>query len=264
MRMSDSAVSNVPVIVTRPLSQAEPLAQKLAAAGREAVVFPLLAIEPLGDPHALQAAIERLADFAMVAFVSPNAIDAMFAMKPAWPRDIVFAVVGEGSRRALAEHGVTERNAAVAYPRDPERTDSQTLLEVLDLERLKGREVLIVRGETGRELLADELRAAGVKVTLAPAYRRSAPVLDDARRTLLATLIAQPCDWIITSSEALRILLEQAGQVGGEAATASVRRQHLIVPHVRIQENAQALGFTDISLTGSGDERLLAALQSRA
>jgi uroporphyrinogen-III synthase len=262
--MSNPAVPNLPVVVTRPLSQAEPLAQKLAAAGREAVVFPLLAIEPLADPQALRAAIGRLADFAMVAFVSPNAIDAMFAMQPSWPRDIVFAVVGEGSRRALAEHGVTERNATVASPRDPERTDSQTLLEVLDLDRLRGREVLIVRGETGRELLADELRAAGAKVTLAPAYRRTAPVLDDARRALLATLIAQSCDWVITSSEALRILLEQAGEVGGDAAVASVRRQHLVVPHVRIEENARALGFTDISLTGSGDERLLAALQSRA
>lgn len=262
--MSDQAALDIPVVVTRPLNQAGPLAQKLAAAGREAVVFPLLVIEPLHDPHALRAAIERLADFAMVAFVSPNAIDAMFAMQPSWPRDIVFAVVGEGSRQALARHGMTEHNATVISPRDPERTDSQTLLEVLDLERLKGRKVLIVRGETGRELLGDALRAAGVNVTQVAAYRRGAPVLDDARRTLLAQLIARPCDWIITSSEALRILLEQAGEVAGEAGVARILRQHLIVPHIRIQETAQALGFNDISLTGSGDERLLAALQSRA
>lgn len=253
-----------PVVVTRPLNQADALAQKLQAAGREAILFPLLAIEPLADTAPLRAALDRLDEMALVAFVSPNAIDAAFAMRPAWPRDIVFAVVGEGSRRALAQHGVTEANAHVVSPRDPERTDSETLLEVLDLDALKGRKALIVRGETGRELLADSLRAAGVEVLPVAAYRRSAPRLDDSRRALLARLVATPCDWIITSSEALRILLEQAAQVGGDDAVAHLKRQRLVVPHVRIEETARALGFEDISLTGSGDERLLAALQFRA
>jgi uroporphyrinogen-III synthase len=36
------------------------------------------------------------------------------------------------------------------------------------------------------------------------------------------------------------------------------------VPHARIHETARALGFTRLTLTGSGDERLLAALQSQA
>jgi uroporphyrinogen-III synthase len=42
-----------------------------------------------------------------------------------------------------------------------------------------------------------------------------------------------------------------------------MQQQHLIVPHARIAETARALGFARVTLTGSGDERLLAALQSR-
>jgi uroporphyrinogen-III synthase len=45
---------------------------------------------------------------------------------------------------------------------------------------------------------------------------------------------------------------------------AKLQQQHLIVPHARIAETASALGFNAVTLTGSGDERLLAALQSRA
>jgi uroporphyrinogen-III synthase len=45
---------------------------------------------------------------------------------------------------------------------------------------------------------------------------------------------------------------------------ANLQHQRLIVPHPRIAETARALGFADLTLTGSGDERLLAALQSHA
>jgi uroporphyrinogen-III synthase len=42
-----------------------------------------------------------------------------------------------------------------------------------------------------------------------------------------------------------------------------LRGQHLIVPHARIAETARALGCSSITLTGSGDARLLAAIQSQ-
>lgn len=253
-----------PVIVTRPLGQADALAQKIAAIGRDAIVFPLLEIQPLADVGELSAALADLASYAVVAFVSPNAIDAAFARQPQWPRDIVFAVMGEGSRAALARHGITPSTAHVVSPHDAERTDSQTLLQALDVAALKGRQVLIIRGESGRELLADELRAAGVKVKQVAAYRRVAPNLDKARRAQLLSLLDSHNDWIITSSEALRILLQMVEQIAGPDGVAKMQQQHLIVPHVRIEESARTLGFADITLTGSGDDSLLAALQSHA
>jgi uroporphyrinogen-III synthase len=252
-----------PVIVTRPLAQAEPLARRIEAIGRAAVVFPLLDIQPLLDQAPLRAALSDLHDVAMVAFVSPNAIHAAFAIRKDWPRSLPIAVMGEGSRAALAEHGLTSANATIVSPTDAERTDSQTLLAELDLDTLRGRQVLIVRGETGRELLADELRACGVEVKPVAAYRRAAPVLDDARRAQLLQLLDAQGDWIITSSEALRILVDMVEQAGGPAGVVKMQQQHLVVPHVRIAETARELGFRAMTQTASGDEALLAALQSR-
>lgn len=249
------------VVITRPLAQAGALARRVAALGREAVVFPLLEIHPLADPAPLLAALADLRSYAMVAFVSPNAIDAAFAVLHDWPNDIALAVMGEGSRSALAHYGVTPANAIIVSPRDPERTDSQTLLDVLDVDALRGKRVLILRGETGRELLGDALRAAGVEVTQVAAYRRAAPVLDEARRVQLGALLASRNDWIVTSSEALRILMEMVEQVSDSVGVARMRQKRIIVPHIRIEETAQMLGFCNITLTGSGDERLLAALQ---
>ena len=256
------AVFTDPVVITRPAAQAGALAARIAARGREAVVFPLLEIHPLADQAPLLAALAELEQYALVAFVSPNAIGAAFAARPDWPATVPLAVMGEGSRQALAELGITSATTAITSPQDKHRTDSQTLLAELDLAALKGKKALILRGESGRELLADALRAAGVEVTTVAAYRRLAPLLDQPRRERLLALLAGRHEWIITSSEALRYLLRMVEQVGGAQGLANLQAQKFIIPHARILETAQNAGLSRLVLTGSGDEHMLAALQS--
>jgi len=254
------------VVITRPRAQAEGLAQAVAALGRTPVLLPLLDIAPLADPSALQAALAGLDSFALVAFVSPNAIDAALAHLPerlaAWPRQVALAVLGEGSRAALARHGLTEANATIVGPQDPIRSDSENLLASLDLAALRGKRVLIVRGESGRELMAEGFRAAGAEVSVVPAYRRSVPRLTPELAATLRGLLLEPNDWLLTSSEALRGLFDLLRQAD-RSLVAKMQQQHVIVPHARIAETAKALGLAHVTLTGSGDERLLAALQSR-
>jgi uroporphyrinogen-III synthase len=258
---------SVPVVITRPVAQALPLAALLGSFGREAIVFPLLEIHPFTDQTVLRARLDHLADYTLVAFVSPNAINVTLPLVRAWPREVAIAVMGEGSRHALAAHGIDLTGVAgppVFSPRNSARTDSQTLIEALDLNALRNRRVLIVRGEHGRELLADALRAHSVQVEQVAAYQRQASVLDAHRSTQLKQLLDSHCDWIITSSEALHFLLDMVRAIAGDSGVAKMQQQALIVPHVRIAETAAILGFLDITRTGSGDEQLLAALQSRA
>lgn len=252
------------VVITRPIQQAGPLAAAVAALGRTPVVLPLLDITPLPDQAALRAVLARLDQFALVAFVSPNAVDSAFAHISAWSAGVDIAVVGEGSRSALARHGVLDERVRIHCPRDPARSDSEHLIQALDPAALAGRRVLVVRGESGRELLPDALRAAGAEVETVAAYRRTLPRLTPALAATLRGLLARRNDWIVTSSEALRGLVDLVGQLGGGANVAELQRQHLLVPHARIAETARALGFADLTLTGSGDDRLLAALQSYA
>lgn len=271
------------VIITRPLAQARPLAARVAALGRPVELLPLLEIAPLPDPAPLQAALALLCAapaagaepyYAMAAFVSPNAIDAAFTHLRAWPAGVTLAVLGEGSRAALAAHGITPEQVNIVSPADSAHSDSEHLLQTLDLAALRGRRVLIIRGESGRELMADGLRAAGAEVSVVAAYRRDVPALTPALSATLQRLLAQQNDWVITSSEALRGLLDLLEQLdraspAQPAAAAQqnyvvkMQHQHLIVPHARIADTANKLGFSRLTLTGSGDERLLAALQSR-
>lgn len=252
-----------PVVITRPAAQAEALALRLSASGCPVRLFPLLEIQPLADTTELSATLAKLNDYAMVAFVSPNAIDAVFAHLADWPKNVIAAVVGEGSRIALARHGVTDANATIISPSDKQRTDSETLLLELDLDALRGKKVLIVRAESGRELLADQLRAAGVDVEQIVAYQRLAPTLDQARLVALRALLAEQNDWIITSSEALRLLKQMVEQADPAAGWQHLQNKTLILPHPRIAETARECGFTHINLCGSGDEALFGAIQSR-
>ena len=258
--MMTEQLSN-PVVITRPVAQAAALAERVTALGREAVVFPLLEILPLENDAPLRAALANVRRYAMAAFVSPNAIDAAFAVLPSWPAEVALAVVGEGSRNALARHGVTSDNTVIHSPQGAERADSQALVEALDMEALRGKQVLIVRGESGREFLAEALRDAGAQVQQVAAYRRVAPVLDEPRRTEMERLLNSQSEWIITSSEAVRNLLEVARQIAGAAGVVKLQHQRMIVPHHRIEETARSLGFRQLTRTGPGDERILAALQ---
>ncbi|MDB5797504.1 MAG: hemD [Paucimonas sp.] len=251
------------VIITRPLQQAEPLAQRVRAAGAEAVLFPLLEILPLADDRAIRQALDGLEQYALVVFVSPNAIDAAFGYRARWPEGLTIGVMGEGSRQALARHGIGAHNARVISPRHPDRTDSETLLAQLDLPGLRGQRALLIRGESGRELLGEALRAAGVTVDQVAAYRRAAPAWDAARAQALDRLLDSQATWVITSSEALRNLAAMASRLPQPGSRARLLRSRLLVPHIRIEETARELGFTCIQRSGSGDEHMLATLQLR-
>ncbi len=257
-------MSRPTVVITRPLAQAQHFARRVSAAGMNCnvEVLPLLDILPLEDSTALRQCLADLTPYALVVFVSPNAIQAAWPHCPYWPREVSLAVMGEGGLAELAVHGVNQENRTIHHPLDPLQTDSSTLVKALDLPSLRGKAVLVIRGESGRELLADVLREAGVIVHQVAAYRRQAPVFDAIRRIQLLEMLAVDSRWVITSSEALRNLMKWVESLEDSRYVVGIQRKSLVVPHVRIAETAQSLGFDKVLLTGSGDEALLAALQS--
>ncbi|BEV16209.1 uroporphyrinogen-III synthase [Herbaspirillum sp. DW155] len=260
MPLLPESAAPLPVVVTRPLQQAGGFAARVQQLGRRAVVFPLLTIGPVEDATELKATLARLPEFALVVFVSPNAIDAAFAHLQGWPRQLPIGIVGEGSRVALRAHGVEGCNATIYGPQRADKMDSEELFKSLPLEQLRGKRALIVRGQDGRDFLSEALRQQGVEVEHVTAYRRLAPELDAPGRLQLLELLDGGADWVITSSEALRNLLHMARLAGGEERVVKLQRQRIVVSHHRIAETARELGFVQVDLTGSGDERLLAAL----
>ena len=246
--MVELPLAGLKIAVTRPRDQAAQLAKRIEQAGGISLLFPLLDIEAAQDQQALCEQISRLAQFDLAIFISPNAAHyGMAAIRAVGelPKNLKIATVGQGSAKALRELGI----ANVIAP--AERFDSEGLLALPELQDVAGWRVLILRGDGGRELLGDTLRARGATVEYAACYRRSKPQQDIA-----ALIDAVPDALTVTSSEALDYLW----QMLGDARCDSVCGIPLFVPHKRIAELAQRQGWQQVFLTGAGDDGLLSAL----
>lgn len=203
-----SALKGVGVLVTRPAHQAEPLARLIERAGGTAVRFPTIAIAPPAHPERLDAVLDRLSEFDLAVFVSPNAVTHTFARPGArsWPPHLATACVGKASARALEEHGVRAMVPA-------ERYDSEALLALPALQQMAGQRVVIFRGDGGRELLADTLARRGATITYAECYRRVRPPGDAA--ALIERWRRGEIDIVtVTSSDGLRNLHDMLGEGG--------------------------------------------------
>jgi len=228
--------------------------------------FPLLDIAPTPNLDDLRAALGDPSRYVLVVFVSPNAVQQAFAAMPEgfrWPQEVPVAVVGPASALALAQHGVAPPAHRVIQPdthADDARQDSEALYARLDVPSLSGREVLIVRGNGGREWLADQLREAGASVRTVEAYRRSVPVPDAAAWLALRAVLPARHAWTLTSSEAVRNLDELARANLSPADLDTLHGAPCFASHARIVEQAKSLGFRDVTLTGAGDDRLLASV----
>ncbi len=253
-------------VLTGSRGQSVSLLQALAVAGMEAFEFPLIEIFSTDDHTLLVKAFAALKQYALVIFVSPAAIEFASAHLPLqWPAMVPIGVVGPGSVRALKQYGIAAPLQRVIAPDQAVRYDSETLAAALDqtlgLASLSGRSVLIVRGDSGREWLADTLRAYGAQVEVVSAYRRALPVPTLAQWTRVRALLAgEPHAWLLTSSQGVRNLERLAQAHLSEAEQSALKRSPIIVSHARIAECADAAGFVTIMQCHAGDESIARAL----
>jgi len=243
------------VVVTRPREQAAGLVQRIEQAGGVAFRFPAIEIEDVQDLGPILALIDRLAEFDLAIFISPSAVaKAMNLIRlrrgaQAWPATLRVAAIGRGSRRALEQQGFEAVIAPSAH------ADSEALLAMPELSSLADQRVVIFRGDGGRELLGDTLRARGAEVTYAECYRRSRPRVDCA--PLLAAWARGAVHAVtVSSGEGLANLYDMLGKLGQQW----LRSTPLFVPHARLRRNAEQLGVREIRVAGTADEDVLRAL----
>lgn len=257
------------VIITRPVRQAENLATRVSEAGFHPVVIPTIEIRPPAHPETAFAHLSRLELYRLIIFVSPNAIEQALSLRPPpWPTAIPLAVMGPGSRAALAEHGIAPPEYRIIVPRggadeDDVQHDSESLFRQLDLDSIGAGPVMIVKGEGGRTWLIEELRNAGVQVDPVDTYQRGRPALEPEAKRLLEGFVSHNVGTqiVVTSTEGLTNLMALVREGLGDYGAAWLRRQPLIVPHPRIAENATARGFGTVVLTGAGDGAIVRALK---
>lgn len=251
----------MPLIVTRPAGQARPWLQALHAAGVDAAALPLIEIVPSPQPEAVRDAWRDLPSMAFAMFVSANAVQHFFALRPpgaAWPASLQAGSTGPGTSGALRAAGLSA-SQVVTPDEAAGRFDSEALWALIGSRPWQGTQVLVVRGEDGRPWLAGRWQQAGATVRFVAAYARRVPQPDAGGRALLERACARPQEhvWHFSSGEAVQHLGTLVPGADWHAATA-------LVTHERIADQARAAGFGRVRVVEAGVEAAAAALQALA
>ncbi len=238
------------VLVTRPRHQADNLCRLLAGQGGHPVRLPTLAIAAVADAGKILEVLATLDKYQWLVFVSANAVH--YAVQANGGnishRLTAIAAIGQATAAAIRQAGMV----VDLLPLPP--FNSEALLAAPPMHRVEGSRILIVRGEGGREQLAETLVRRGALVGYLEVYRRCLPQVDcSAVRALLS--VGQLAAVTVTSGEALENLLAMMGE--------EYRPQLLAVPLVVIAERlrpmAAGFGFKQIAVSRQATDAAMVA-----
>ena len=151
------SLDGLKVLVTRPEQQARSLCDSITSAGGVAIALPVLDIVPILPWH--ESAFS-LAKQDMIIFISRNAVTHfMSGLQTRLADNVQLAAVGAGTAATMREHGLR------VDIQPPAPAGSESLLTMPELNTVQDKNVLIVRGDGGRELLADTLLARGANIS---------------------------------------------------------------------------------------------------
>ncbi|MBA2814382.1 uroporphyrinogen-III synthase [Candidatus Pantoea persica] len=244
------------ILVMRPEPAASALVTRLRALGRTAWSLPLIEFAPGDDLARLPQQLATLRKGDLVFLLSQQVIHyaqpALARHNAAWPAEVDYYAIGRST--ALAFHTASGRH--IDYPRAHET--SEELIRLTALQRVSGKKALILRGDPGRELLADTLTARGAEVAFSQCYQCCQKHYDGAiegrrwRNRNITTLV-------VTSGEMLQQLFSLFPAVDREEWLLGCR---LIVVSERLATLASELGWQDIQVAdGADNDALLRALR---
>jgi len=241
------------LLLTRPAEDCAALAETLAAQGVFSSCLPLLEIAPLPVSEKIRRAITQLPSCSAVIVVSkPAARIALDLLDGTSALTMPWFSVGAATAQILLDHGLDAN-----FPADGD--DSEALLQLPRLREAisqPGAQVLILRGEGGRELLAERLRERGASVEYLELYRRDLPAYapDELPRRIAAERLN---GLVVSSGQGFEHLRQMAGD-----AWPTIAPLPLFVPSPRVAELARAAGAqTVVDCRGASAAALLTALR---
>lgn len=241
----------IPLIV-RPQPAAIELAGLLEKHGHQPVVFPLLSYLPGDELEQLPAALLH-ADIVIATSGAATEFACQYfhQHQVIWPDTIRYLAVGATTARPWQQDGLTVRL--------PHPESSEGLLAMPELQQVGHQNILLLRGESGRELLSEKLTAAGANVTPLMCYRRH--YVNKNGQELYSLWQAKQIDSvIITSYELFQHLISLLPAEAGKWLSGLI----WFAASERIAKGIQQAGFPSvIIMSGARHEAVLAALEQQ-
>ena len=228
-------LKQVRILVTRPVHQAENLCRLIHENNGIPIRLPTLEIVPLIlESDEIELPLTQ-ADWFI--FTSTNAVCCYCSqLDDAKMHDLKTKsclAIGKATAQALITVGLNvDLIPQHGY-------NSEALLELAELQNVVQQNIVIIRGENGRETLAEILKQRGANVSYQNVYKREIPQID------CTEVLQQRLDFItITSGEAIQNLVKMLPETQHDL----LKKIPLIVVSERIQTIAKNLGFETIAL----------------
>ena len=246
--MNPNSLSGLTVLITRPSNQVESMRRAIESEGAKVLSLPLIEIKALNAAQALQDLkdkILQLDSYQSLIFVSNNAVsfggEVINNYWPQFPLGVDAIAVGPTTAEAASEHFACE----VTQPSNG--MTSEDILRLPQLQDVNGQKIGIVRGQGGRELLADTLRERGAIVDYLEAYSRSP--IDYTSANFCNRLFEAGVNVLTVSSgeslDRLTHLLAGNGKM--------LQQLKLVVPSQRVGRQAENSGYQQVHNASGAD-----------
>ncbi len=166
------------IMVTRPAAQSEKLCPLISINGGDVILFPTIEIKEVSKTDELKNCFNDIENYDYMIFISRNAVTTAFKSyltNIKFPERLKFIAIGPGTGNILNETGIPD----VIIPEN--RYDSESLLQlsILHEENVREKNILIVKGIGGRNLIEDTLTQRGANISCAEIYERCIPTYND-------------------------------------------------------------------------------------
>ncbi|PJG83249.1 uroporphyrinogen-III synthase [Caviibacterium pharyngocola] len=238
------------VLITRPDERGKQLVEMLHKAGIPAIHLPLFSIESGSELNDLPNKLNQLKNGDYVFAVSKNAVDyAAQTLRNAgfhWRNDLHYFTVG----MRTAEYFSSQTEQVVYYPCVSE--NSEGLLDLPAMQTLNDKQILILRGNGGRELFSEQAEKRGATIDTAECYRRVPIAYNNVEQTSICKR-AGVQTVVATSMEILLYLMDFVP----ENEHNWLKSCRLITVSRRIARFAVKSGWTNVVVSPRADNQSL-------
>jgi uroporphyrinogen-III synthase len=249
--MTACPLTGVGVLVTRPEHQSAEHLAAIAVAGGQAIGFPVIDIIPR-DKGQVEADRLSLPNPDIVIFVSANAVE--HGMRWIDYENAKIAAIGPATSARLQAGGIKVDICPAGG------ADSEHLLAEDEFADVSGKVIVIVRGESGRETLAETLSERGARVGYLSVYESCAhaPSID-----AMNSLEGQWRDGRINAVMVMSVAsLLNMLEILPPYCREQLQKTRLVAPSARVIQTAleRIPGVTGILSAGPGAEAMTGAL----
>ena len=201
-------LSGTRILVGRARHQAGSLSSGLRSLGASVIEIPFIEIRKPKSFAPLDGALRNLSTYNWLILTSANGVESMWnrlrklRITKTKLKHLQIAAIGPATKNAIVKHGLKVQMV-------PEEYVAESVVKGLR-DKVKDKRVLLVRAKVARDIIPEELRAAGAKVDVVEAYETIVPKKSRQRlRTLLQN--RRPNVVTFTSSSTARNFSELLG-----------------------------------------------------